>query len=149
MLDPLQLPILLKAIDFVFDEGRKILQERRERRKASQNAPKEDSSELETEVAVLEPEKAREIIQDLQSSKVDEYIWLDHESEVQHLTRLLETHSRNYHLTKEQYAKWGSALVPPIIVHNMTEAENAMMDTLGKLETVLSKVYGRDINLYQ
>ena len=29
MLDPNQLPILLKAIDFVFDEGRKILDERR------------------------------------------------------------------------------------------------------------------------
>jgi hypothetical protein len=33
MLDPIQIPILLKAIDFVFDEGRKILEERRERRK--------------------------------------------------------------------------------------------------------------------
>ncbi len=33
MIDPVQLPILLKAIDFVFDEGRKILEERRERRK--------------------------------------------------------------------------------------------------------------------
>jgi len=33
MIDPTQLPILLKAIDFVFDEGRKILDERRERRK--------------------------------------------------------------------------------------------------------------------
>ena len=33
MIDPTQLPILLKAIDFVFDEGRKILEERRERRK--------------------------------------------------------------------------------------------------------------------
>jgi len=58
---------------------------------------------------------------------------------------LLETYSRNYHLTKEQYAKWGSALVPPIIVHNMTEAENSMLDTIQRLETVLSKVYKKDI----
>jgi hypothetical protein len=40
MIDPTQLPILLKAIDFVFEEGRKILEERRERRKAQENPPK-------------------------------------------------------------------------------------------------------------
>jgi hypothetical protein len=58
---------------------------------------------------------------------------------------LLETYSRNYHLASEQYAKWGSALVPPIIVNNMTEAENSMLATIQRLETVLSKVYKKDI----
>jgi len=58
---------------------------------------------------------------------------------------LLETYSRNYHIASEQYAKWGSVLVPPIIVHNMTEAENSMVGTLKKLEEVLSKVYEKDI----
>jgi hypothetical protein len=145
MIDAVQLPILLKAIDFVFDEGRKILQERRERKKINENAPKDDPAEPEKEIVILEPEKAKEIKQDLQSSKVDELLWQNHEAEVQHLVRLLETYSRNYHITREQYAKWGEALVPPIIVHNLTEAENAMMDTVAKLETVLSKVYNKDI----
>ena len=36
MLDPIHIPVLLKAIDFIFDEGRKILEERRERRKTSE-----------------------------------------------------------------------------------------------------------------
>ncbi len=36
MIDPIQLPILMKAIDFIFEEGRKILEERRERRKAQE-----------------------------------------------------------------------------------------------------------------
>ena len=58
---------------------------------------------------------------------------------------MLETYSRNYHLASEQFAKWGSALVPPIIVHNMTEAEKSMVETLKKLEDVLSKVYEKDI----
>jgi hypothetical protein len=58
---------------------------------------------------------------------------------------LLETYSRNYQLSKEQYAKWGSALVPPIIVSNLTEAENAVLETLQKLEDTLSKVYEKDI----
>jgi len=147
MIDPVQLPILLKAIDFVFDEGRKILEERRERRKMESSAPaKLEAPETEAkQIVPLEPEKAKEIRQELSTSKVDELLWKNHEAEVQHLVRLLETYSRNYHLAKEQYAKWGSALVPPIIMHNMMEAENSMIETIQKLETILSKVYNKNI----
>ena len=147
MIDPTQLPILLKAIDFVFDEGRKILEERRERRKNSDSAPIEEAQKpaKEKESTPAEIQVKNETKQDLLSSKIDEILWQNHELEVKHLVRLLETYSRNYHLASEQYAKWGSALVPPIIIHNMTEAENAMIDTLQQLETVLSKVYKKDI----
>jgi hypothetical protein len=145
MIDPTQLPILLKAIDFVFDEGRKILEERRERRKTSDSTPTSENQEPAKEITPVQVQENNEIKQDLITSKIDEILWQNHELEVQHLVRLLETYSRNYHLTKEQYAKWGSALVPPIIVHNMTEAENSMMDTIQRLETVLSKVYKKDI----
>jgi hypothetical protein len=65
--------------------------------------------------------------------------------EVQHLVRLLETYSRNYYLAKEQYAKWGSALVPAIIVSNLNEAENSMLETIKRLEDTLSKVYQKDV----
>lgn len=145
MLDPIQIPLLLKAIDFVFDEGRKILEERRERRKMSTPAPSGETPQAVVQPTPAELQKNDEIKQALLTSKIDEIRWRNHELEVQHLVRLLETHSRNYHLASEQYAKWGSALVPPIIVHNMTEAENAMVETLKKLEDVLSKVYEKDI----
>ncbi|HEX5943770.1 MAG TPA: hypothetical protein VFY66_15925 [Anaerolineales bacterium] len=148
MLDPIHIPILLKAIDFVFDEGRKILEERRERRKTSEaSIPAAPSTNPEpaTEPEPANIEETDLIKQDLLTSKIDEILWKDHELEVQHLVRLLETYSRNYHLASEQFAKWGSALVPPIIVHNMTEAENSMVETLKKLEDALSKVYEKDI----
>jgi len=148
MLEPIHIPILLKAIDFVFDEGRKILEERRERRKASAAATTPEPSmapEQSSEPEPVEIQETNQTKQDLLTSKVDEILWKDHELEVQHLVRLLETYSRNYHLASEQFAKWGSALVPPIIVHNMTEAENSMLETLKKLEDVLSKVYKKDI----
>jgi hypothetical protein len=87
--------------------------------------------------------------QDLLTSKVDELLWQNHQLEIQHLVKLLETYSRNYHLAREQYAKWGDALVPPIIVHNMQDAENSMIETIKQLEIVLSKVYEKDINLIQ
>ncbi|HSK65676.1 MAG TPA: hypothetical protein VK888_02010 [Anaerolineales bacterium] len=145
MIDPTQLPILMKAIEFVFDEGRRILEERRERRKRLERLPSAETAETHQDVAVREPEKEIEIKQDLLASKVDEILWQNHEQEVQHLVRLLETYSRNYHLAREQYAKWGDALVPPIIVNNLADAENSMIDTLKRLELVLSKVYKKDI----
>ena len=145
MIDPTQLPILLKAIDFIFDEGHKILEERRERRRMQENPPREQAPEPAEEVAVLEVQEPAEVKKDLLTAKVDEIRWQNHEAEVQHLVRLLETYSRNYQVSREQYAKWGSALVPPIIVSNLTEAENAVLETLQKLEDTLSKVYEKDI----
>ena len=149
MLDPIQIPILLKAIDFVFDEGRKILEERRERRKQNDTPAKAETPEPQKEIVPLKPEQIKEVKQDLLASKIDNLSWLNHEEEVQHLVRLLETYSRNYYLAKEQYAKWGDALVPPIIVHNLTSAENSMIETIQRLETVLSKVYKKDISTNQ
>lgn len=146
MIDPTQLPILLKAIDFVFDEGRKILEERRERRKINDNSEASKQQEPEKESAPSEPETEKETKQDLLGSKIDEIRWQNHELEVQHLVRLLETYSRNYQLAREQYAKWGSALVPPIIVNNMQDAENSMIETIKQLEIILSKVYQKDVN---
>lgn len=146
MIDPTQLPILLKAIDFVFEEGRKILEERRERRRMQDNLPKEELPEPPHETTALAVEEEKQIKQDLLASKIDEILWQNHESEVQHLVRLLETYSRNYQLAREQYARWGSALVPPIIVNNMNEAENSMLRTIKELEVTLSKVYKKDIH---
>ena len=148
MIDPIQVPILLKAIDFVFEEGRKILEERRERRKMN-DASKTDVEELPKEIFALPIEQSKEVKRNFLASKIDDLSWLNHEEEVQHLVRLLEIHSRNYHLAKEQYAKWGSALVPSIIMHNMTEAENSMLETIERLQVVLSKVYKKDIILNQ
>jgi hypothetical protein len=152
MIDPVQLPLLLKAIDFVFEEGRKILEERRERRKLNDQAsaaapPKSEEPEPANELVLAGSDQGEGIKQELLSSKVDELLWQNHQLEIQHLVKLMETYSRNYHLASEQYAKWGSALVPPIIVHNMQEAENAMLETLKQLEVVLAKVYKKDLSL--
>ena len=145
MIDAAQIPILLKAVDFVFEEGRKILEERRERRRMQDNLSKGDVQETAKEVSAVEVQQKNEIKQDLLTSKIDEILWKNHEAEVQHFVRLLETYSRNYQLATEQYAKWGSALVPPIIVNNLNEAENSMLKTIQQLEVTLSKVYEKDI----
>ena len=149
MLDPVQLPILMKAIDFVFDEGRKILEERRERRKQNDKPSVSESHETAKESTSPPLENASVVKQDLLTSKIDEIPWQNNEAEIKHLVKLLETYSHNYHLAREQYAKWGSELVPAIVVHRMTDAENSVLETIKQLETILSKVYKKDINPIQ
>ena len=148
MIDPTQLPLLIKAVDFVFEEGHKILEERRERRKKTNDvASDSEDPEPASELVLPKPEDGKEIRQDLLTTKIDDLLWQNNQLEIQHLVKLLETYSHNFYLAKEQYAKWGDALVPPIIVHNMQDAENSMVETIKKLEVVLSKVYKKDINL--
>ena len=157
MLDAIELPILLKAIDFIFDEGRKILEERRERRKAKDAPAPAEEKPAEAEPALpavrneskSAMETKAESKEELLSVKVDEGLWKNYEAEVGHLVRLLQTYSQNYQIEKEQYAKWGSALVPPIVVHTMTEAEDAMIETIEQLEAALSKLYNKDIRIIE
>ena len=146
MIEAIQIPILLKAIDFVFDEGRKILEERRERRKASETAPDGKNQEPAEETAPPEAQQQTEVKQELITSKIDELLWQKHEEEVNHLVKLLDKHTKNYYILKEQAAQWGSALVPPVIMLQIEDKENSIVETRQQLENVLSKVYKRDIS---
>lgn len=147
MLDPNQLPILLKAIDFVFDEGRKILEERRERRKSEESAPDIKEQETAKEIASPPPiQESKETKQDLLSAKIEEKLWQDNQKEIEHLVRLLEKHTSNYYTLKEQYAEFGSIMAPPHILSQMKEKENLIIETKKRLEDILSKVYKKDIH---
>jgi hypothetical protein len=144
MLEAAAISILVKAADFLFEEGRKILQERRERRQAQ---PQEALPTASTPAPAAEATSA-EVIgskEDLLRQEISETAWATHEKEVRHLVALFEVHMRNYHLAQEQYAKWGSALVPQIVVHNLEESEDAVADTMRRLQTLLNGLYGKTI----
>src|SRR5215475_1282290 len=92
MIDPTQLPILLKAIDFIFDEGHKILEERRERRKTGDSVAIPETQEPIKEMTPPQIQENNDTKQDLLSSKIDEILWQNHQKEIEHLVRLLEKH---------------------------------------------------------
>jgi hypothetical protein len=142
MLDTAAIPILMKAVDFLFEEGRKILEERRERRKNQQEGSKRATESLatqpKTEVNAAEAIQSKEAAL---KSPVALSAWQNSEADIMHLLSLLEIYARNYHLAKEQYAKWGSALVPPIVVNNLIEAEDAVEATTRELQAVLTRLY--------
>lgn len=146
MIEAVAIPILLKAVEFLFGEGSKILEERRERRKTQQEAEKQTP-----EPPAPQSTGATKTSEDIQSKEtalsqpVAEAVWSDSEAKVKHLLSLLEIHTKNYYLAKQQYAKWGSALVPPIILHNLTEAENEVAATMKELQLTISKVYGKKV----
>lgn len=144
MIEVFSIPVLLKATNFLFDEASKILQERRERRQAEQGATKSVTDVSSSQVNETNDDAIKTIDVALKQ-KIDKNVWLNSEAEIEHLLSLLEVHTRNYYLAKEQYAKWGSALVPPIIVNNLAEAEDEVAETTSKLQATLSKVYGKQV----
>lgn len=134
MADPIAVPVLMKALDFLFGEAAKILQERRERRRSK------DASVMQSipQGAIVSKEEALAV-------SIDDTRWSNVEKEVEHLLSLLEIYKANYYLAKEQYAKFGGAMVPPIIMHNLQEAEDGISETVSKLERLLEEIYGRRI----
>jgi len=163
MLEAAAVPILVKAVDFLFDESRKILQERRERRQAEWQQEEHAESFPSKPTAEVQPEQSEKgqdlskkdaeqkpadsvwTKEELLSLKLSEATWSAYEAEIQHLIELKRTYTRNYQLAKEQYAKWTGSLVPPIVVHNLEEAEKCLIDTMKHLRGTLSKLYGKSI----
>ena len=149
MLETISIPILLKAIDFLFKEGAEIIKARRERQKANQSEANEKSKEgieISSDKSTIEHANTIRSREDAISTNIHEDAWKNSKSNVEHLLNLIEIQTKNYYLTKEQYAKWGSALVPPIIIHNLEEAETQIAETMQELQKTLSKVYGRKVN---
>jgi len=148
MLETVSVPILLKAVEFLFDEGKKILEERRERRKIQNSEVEEKSESSPSNDTSLDETPKVEVIKSKESAialSVPSSALADSESKIKHLMALLDVYTKNYYLAKEEYAKWGSALVPPIIVHNLEEAEDGVAKTTFELRSVLNKVYGKRI----
>jgi hypothetical protein len=150
MIETIAVPILMKAVDFLFGEGHKICQERRERRK--HELEKERQEPIQDDSTVQNVTDSSETI-NIQSKDealaipIDKATWNDSEKKVKHLLTLLAIYSKNYYHAKEQYAKWGDALVPSIIIHNLAEAEDQVENTTKELQTVLSEVYAKPIDI--
>lgn len=150
MIETIAIPILMKAVDFLFDEGHRIFRERRERRKHElenemQETNQDDSAAPDAtgsvETGVIHTKEEALAI------PLDEATWNNLEGKVKHLMTLLDIYTKNYYLAKEQYAKWGDALVPPVITHNLAESEDQVANTSKELQTVLSELYEKPVDI--
>jgi hypothetical protein len=146
LIEALAIPLLSKAIDFLFEEGKKILEERRKRKESEQKNPASNLSDTNKPISrpIMVTISSKE---EAMNQSISESSWLNSEERIKHLMSLIEIHSRNYYHAKEQYAQWGSALVPAIIVNNLKESEDAVGDTIKELEIALTNLYGKKVKI--
>jgi hypothetical protein len=139
MIEAFSIPVLLKALDFLFEEVPKILQERREMRK-SQDQPASQQFQQSNEMdVVLSKEVALQ-----QKIKAD--TWKKSEGDVHELLDLLEIYKTNYYQAKRQQAMYGID-APPIVLHRLTDAEDGIAEITKKLQVLLSLVYGKQVTV--
>jgi hypothetical protein len=144
MIELAQINILTKAVEFLFDQVALILDERRKRRQTEQTQTGETAV---AEVAARPGELLSRIAQTKAaalSMPIREAAWAAREAEVKHLVSLIEIQMRSYWLLKEQYARWGSALVPQIISGSLIEAEESVVETAAQLEAILTELIQKE-----
>jgi hypothetical protein len=136
MIEALLVPVVKRAVDFLFDEGREILRSHLDRGDTAAR-PADGGHLLPSNVTgVLATTK-----DDALRRKLDETSVARHRDELEHLLRLQEIQSRNYHLAKEQEAMWGSELVPSLIRNRIVASEKELSDTASRIREVLDDVY--------
>jgi hypothetical protein len=150
--------ILTKAIDFLFEQGAEILRFRRERKKgettlAPTHEPEPPAMPPPPAGAEGTPDDTKEAggtvatREELMRREIDQAMLERNEGEIRHLLTLQEIHTKNYHLAREQYAKWGDALVPPIIANNLENEERALAEVMNELRTKVEEVYQTKIEI--
>jgi hypothetical protein len=128
-LEAAQIAMLAQAIELLYEQGQTIVKESRERHAQIAGAASDSP-------AVLDLNKA-----DALRIPVRMSAWSAREPEVKHLVSLLEIQARNYFLAKEQFARWGSGSVPPVVITNLDEAETSVAETAARLNTILLDLY--------
>ena len=150
MIESWQIPILKEAVDFLFDIGRFVLDEiknQREQRKAKAVTPKPARANEQPTISTSDAQAAIVTNKDeALKSMIEESRLRQKEAEIQHLLKLAEIYNTNYRIAKEKYARWGDALVPPVVVHELEDAEEHLLETVNKLRTMTEDILGKRID---
>ena len=130
---------LTKAVDFLFDQAGKLMEERRENRK------KAGESDEAPAALTPSPPTTKEEVQSWQPQKV---MLKDTPQEIEHALRMLETYRRNKRNIDAAIAAYGSfTLAPRINQNELLETENNIKDWSQKLKGLVEQAYGRKIML--
>lgn len=149
MIETIAVPILVKAVEFLFDESKKVLEERRKRRdveiEKQQTTDISDKEQKTVETLGANPSSMTDAKTDLLSSKLDLELLKVHEKDLTHLLELCEIYKSNLYITREKYARFGRDYAPPHLLHELKEYESDFLDTVKKLRKILVEIYGKEI----
>jgi hypothetical protein len=138
LVEALLVPVIKKAVDFLFDEGREVLKAHLDRRDTA-------GKPADNEISPPQQSNATGVFamtkDDALRKKIDQAAIGRHKEELDHLLRIQEIQSRNYHLAKEQEAVWGRELMPPIILSRVVSSEKELSETTARIRGVIDAVY--------
>jgi hypothetical protein len=134
--EPFALMVLTQAVSFLFDEARKILDERRQRR--------QETEEPDDTVALPDgaEESTKETILDLKPTSLDQ----ETQEEINHLLELIKIQRDHRRKAEVKINKLGGILfVPPNVRVELENAEDEILKHTQKLKKLLEKVYNQPI----
>ena len=139
-LEPIFTAALTKAVDFLFGEAGKLLDERR---KVRQDVGKDDDTPvLKGEVTQKE---VLVISQDLQTKNI--YL-RDLPNEVDHILRLIESYRSNRRILENQIRHAGGVNRAPIDkVNDLQSTDDDIRYNIQRLKDLIQKAYSHQINL--
>jgi hypothetical protein len=144
MLDAIAVQILMRAVDFLFVESTKILEERKGRGLTQ-------ASKIDSIGSVLEdnsPKRSEDIINSKENAlqaKINETAWKSFESQIKSLLLEKDIHIKNYHYIRNQIADLGVALTPPGLINQRDHEETEINKITEELQVILSQVYGKRV----
>jgi hypothetical protein len=134
--EPFALMVLTQAVSFLFDEARKILAERRQRRQKM-----EEPDDMVALPAGVE-ESAKETVLELQPTSLDQ----ETQDEINHLLELIKIQRDHRRKAEVKINKLGGILfVPPNVRVELENAEDEILKHTQKLKKLLEKVYNQPI----
>lgn len=152
MIEAIAVPILVKAIEFLFDESKKILEERKIRRQAeletstSNNLGQQKMGQSSESIAATDlPTKLIDTKQNTLNTKIDETRLKSVEKDLAHLLGLCEIFKSNLYNAKEKYARFGRDYAPPHLLYEIKENEEGLLDSTRKINKLLSQIYEKEI----
>jgi len=138
-LDPITITALSKAVDFLFDQATKLMEERRESRKKRGDVNEQEELEHakqltpKTEVASWQPKS----------------VYLkDIPREVKHCIEMIEQYRKNKRFTEESVSHYGGFKLSPISIRNeLIKQEEEIKKWCQKLKDIIEHAYGHKISI--
>ncbi len=138
-LEPIGLAVLTKAVDFLFNEASKFMQERRERRSLEQNRISSKEADKTTGFTKRE---------ELLSWEPNELFLQDTYLEIEHCLDQIQQYRKNRRMLEKQVAMYGGVVLAPIAVQNqLNNVERELESSCQKLRRLVEETYGQEIRI--
>ena len=146
-IDPVTIPILMKVLDFFFDEGSRILEQRRKRNSAKEIASKVSEDQTEVDISVTASHEAElDAKESVLSQKISDVALKAHQKSLEHLLEMKQIYSERYDLARKKLAIAGEAEVSYKVLYEIGESERELAKVMEEIRVTLTNLVGKPID---